>query len=100
MVSTEAVLSARVDAGHESSDGKIGSKFAARRQTGYSDRNITNMSTFSKYEYLQLSHRLIVMLKDQTAAIVVLCMPMDPVFTVLSKTISRTFEVISSQLID
>ena len=54
MVSSQAVLSARVDTTHESSDGKMGSKFAARRQTGYSDRNIINMSTFSKYEHLLL----------------------------------------------
>ena len=55
MVSAQAVLSARVDARHEkSSDDKIGSEFLAWRQTGYSDRNIINMSTFSKYEHLLL----------------------------------------------
>ena len=55
MVSTEEVLSARVEARHEkSSDGKTGSEFLAWRQTGYSDRNIINMSTFSRYEHLLL----------------------------------------------
>ena len=53
MVSAQAVLSARVDAGHEkSSDDKIRSEFLAWRQTGYSDRNIINMSKFSRYEHL------------------------------------------------
>ena len=52
MVSAEAFLSARVDAGHESSDSKDEIRFLEWRPTEHNDGNITNMSKFSRYGHL------------------------------------------------
>ena len=82
---------------------KTGSDFLAWRQTGNNDRNITNMSKFSRYEHIHISHRLIVLLNDHTTAAIVQYMPMDQMFLFSQKQFHgrlSPFELISSQLID